>query len=499
MNNKKFFAAPTDQGSPQSFCPNCGHPVGSNDTFCGNCGFDLKKFRQGKQSAQSRPNGKDERTSTTAGVNQSAENSRQLRHNAGESKGGPKQSLPRWAWWIIGAIVVLGIGGYVWGNHYYSREATLSRIIGNIRSNQPKAKDYTTSDPSLKLNSTTLKPMSEYLKGNHQQLAKFQSDLKKSDTSSDGRFTYTQTGKRWLMFPKYQIRVLPVYPKVSTNHSGVKITLDGKQIATSNSTTYDKQIGPYVPGNYQLKATGDVSGHHMVNSGTYHFDSSSTDYDLSLRTVSFNVNTAPGSTVYVDGKKMGEVSSDGVYSVTDMPWNDNMKVYATYPVSKGKVVTSDSTKISYYDDQSSVDVTYPDLISKDDADSLMSSVYGAITEVSQSGDTDDATDDDGDDVEDDFDGGSNSTDYQDLIKMAEGYHKNDDIESVDIDPDVKSVAPGVDGTSVVNFELTYTFGQDDHDHIQKFSYRAVVKKVNDHYVISSLDGLSKLDDHDEDY
>ncbi|ULH74571.1 hypothetical protein [Levilactobacillus brevis] len=63
--------------------------------------------------------------------------------------------------------------------------------------------------------------------------------------------------------------------------------------------------------------------------------------------------------------------------------------------------------------------------------------------------------------------------------MAEGYYKDDDVDSVDMDITVKDVAPGTDESSLVTYTVRYTFYHDDDEHIQVYAYTATVKPDSD--------------------
>ena len=77
--------------------------------------------------------------------------------------------------------------------------------------------------------------------------------------------------------------------------------------------------------------------------------------------------------------------------------------------------------------------------------------------------------------------------------MTESFDDEDGLLSFDYDVTVKSVAPGENGTSDVNFNVKFTFYKDDDSRkVQVFSYPGSVSKDGDEYVINKLGANKKL-------
>lgn len=489
MTPLTFHAPANDQpGAQANFCPNCGQPVAPTDTFCPNCGYDLKAAAQAAGQPQPTP-------TQTQPTNASAPATRRPRQ--------PWSKKKKRLWWGLGGLAVVLVAFFVWGSSHYSRAATLDRTISDIKSGQHLTADFTSASTDLTLNKQKLLPVNRYYSDHARDLSKLKADLASSGRSSDGNFVYEQTGRHFLFFPKYQISVSPVYPTVTTNHTGNVISLDNHKIATATTDSYTKKLSALVPGEYHLQSKGRIGGHNLTNSGDYHITSSKT-YDLQLTTITVDLDTVPGSAVYLNGKKLGTADSSGTYRLKNEPWSSDMAVYAAYTSDIGKATTP-TTKLKKSDDGSYVDLDYKDMMAESDADELISNVFEAADGLARFGGIDDATDDDGDPMSDFFVNGASNAYYADLKKMAKGYNDNDDLDSIGMDTDVSAVKPGPNGTSIVTFTVEYTFGLTnyDYDHVQDFQYTATVQPAgNDNssqsYEIVKYGHAVKTDDRHED-
>lgn len=492
------YAAPANNqpgGATTNFCPNCGQPVSATDMFCENCGYNLQLDQS--DPGQSRP---DQR-----GVQPQQPQSQQVvpQQRPGRAPRQPWSKNKKRIWWSAGVAAAALIGFFVWGSQHYSRAATLNRTIDDIKSGKHLTADFSSASSDLTLSKAKLLPINRYYSDHARALSKLKADLTTSGRSTDGNFVYEKKGHHLLFFPNYQISVSPVYPTVTTNHTGNVITLDNKKIATATSDEFTKKLPAMVPGEYHLQAKGKIGGHNLTNSSDYHITGSQT-YDLQLTTISVELDTVPDSSIYLNGKKIGTADSSGTYQIKNEPWTSDMSVYAAYTSSAGKATTS-TVKLHKNDDQSSVDLDFKDMMSEDDADDFISNLFEAAGNLARNGDMSDATDDDGDAMSDFFVNGESNAHYTDLKKMAKGYYDNDDLDTIDMDTSVSSVKPGPNGTSEVVFTVEYTFGLTDYDydHAQDFQYTATIQpagndSTSQNYELVKYGHAVKTDDRHED-
>ncbi|ANZ69669.1 zinc ribbon domain-containing protein [Pediococcus claussenii] len=463
------------------FCPNCGTKLNKKEGFCPNCGFNLTEYFE-KQT---------NKTNEKVAVPQ----------NDQIMTATHKKRVPKWIKILIGIIIVLMAGGYWFGNNYYGKSQQLNRMISSIKHDKNVGSYFYSNDPSLKITNNKMEPFVNMMK-NKERLSNFENGLRTSGSAENG-FTLKQHGKFWLLFPKYQVLVTSVYANISTNHAGVDMFVNDSKVFTSTSSKQSKKIGPLVPGTYDLKAAGTVGSHKITNENSHDIVYSDQSYDLSLKTVSFNVVGYPESDIYINGKKAGHMGTSGKYKFDEYPWSDGMKVQLRYSL-KGSTITSKETPISEDEDGEDVTTEFPDMITKDDADQEISNIFSDVDSISSSGDK-------SDDLSDYFVNGDSNDDYDQLTEMAKGYYKDDDINSVSYDTKVINVKPSGHDKSDVTYQVKYTFDNSDDDsddageHIQVFEYVATFNKVaaeddsdNSGFKISSITPGVKVSDRHED-
>jgi len=474
---QKVYRAADDQGGEQRFCPNCGQPVAASAEFCGNCGYNLHM--------------KTESTTTDQATSPSTASST-VPNTPTRTATANQPSLPKWAWITIVIVIVLIGGAYLFGRNYYSRTNQLNRDISALKTGkQGVAQQFTTADPSLKLTDKKLQPLVAHFKANRQALATFQQQLRTQAQTTDGLFEYQVTGKHWLLFDKYQIKVKPVYAQLTTNRAHVQLQIDGKRVATTGSADYSHKFGPYVPGDYQLLASGTVNGQLLQNKSTVYLHQNDDNYDLSLKTISFTVAGTPKTTVYLNGKSQGEIGSNGTLAINDTAWSSNLVLTGKYRVD-GKTVASKPRQISSDDADQSVELSFPGVMSKSDASDYLNGLFTAISNYTDSGDLSDASDDDDKSLDSYFVDGTANTDYQGFTQMAKGYYKNDDVLSVSYTPSVLAVTPAAKQQCQLTYDVKYDFDNSKDERIQVFRYTATLKGSGTHYQIVKITPAQKI-------
>ncbi|TPR50395.1 zinc-ribbon domain-containing protein [Apilactobacillus micheneri] len=472
MNNKNLF------------CPNCGHSIKPNNEFCQNCGFNLKNINKANNDNSSQNGDNQESNQDNNSLN--GENNQSYSPQRSSNQHRMKHSKLKLS--ILAIVVIILVGGYLFGQNYYSKASTMNRIISGLQNGNNVTSSFYTSDPSYKMSSDSLDPLSNYFDDNKDKLSSFKSQLMNDGVTNNGNFEYKENGHNFLIFPRYQVKAKTIYPSVYTNRDNVNIQLNDKHLVTSNTDDYQKKIGPILPGQYALKATGKVNGKSISNDGKYYLSNNSDSVNLVLKTIKFNVSAAPKSVIYINDKRQGVVDDSGNYKLSEMPFSSNMVVTAKY----GNI-NSNPTKVTSDDNDSTVNVTYPGSVSKDDVQSLLDNVSDSMQDVVSDGN-------DGDNgLEDSFVGGSDNQSYQQIHDWAIAQHKNDDINSVDLTNDIQSITPGHDGTSIIGYNVKYIFDSDDSDNTQVFRWNATVKKIGDNLKIVKTSSDNKpISQHKED-
>ena len=127
------------------FCPHCGNEIEKGTQFCGNCGYNVEEYLKKQADTQSK--------------NDQTNNAQTGEHQQRSTQKAPKKPMSQKTKisWIVGiVVVVLLIGGYMFGKNYYSADKQLDRIVTAISSDGDLAKYATTDDPSMKINDQDL-------------------------------------------------------------------------------------------------------------------------------------------------------------------------------------------------------------------------------------------------------------------------------------------------------------------------------------------------------
>lgn len=355
---------------------------------------------------------------------------------------------------IVGIVVVaIIIGLFTWGNKYYSKVATANRTLKVLQSESATkyAKNFVWSDTKKKIDSDELAPFVANISSESWSKQRQNSvyDQLISGESGSG-FTFKQNGKKFLFFPNYQLTIKPVNFDVSTNNKNITLKMNGKSIGTSDSDSYSKSFKHQVSGLYKFTATGKVSGQDVSTSDERTIDSNSSTVDLAINMISFDVNSNLSSgDLYVGDTKVGTLS-DGLIEVKNMPVSKGAKAYVQTKFGDQTIRTSKTSLQNLYDGES-ITLDAEGLMTDDDADQTISSMYDAVgSYASNEEDPDNLTM---------FKNGANNKAYQDYKQMIRHnlHDAKRNAESVSFNtPSVKSVKQ----TSLTTADAVYQVKND---------------------------------------
>ena len=485
------------------FCQNCGTKVDADEQFCHNCGAQLDNDVT-DQTNQSSPSSVDntvndyqqpQSNNNSVSQQQPSNNGNVMETRSGFKKSKKHQTRNLIIGIVVAVVVVFGFIGYLFGNHYYSKSAVLDRAMTSLTSDKNTDSYFESTDSRVTLNDNTMAPLSKHMNKNNDELQSLKGQLSDSGSSKDGNFEYVQHGRKWLLFPNYQVKVKPVVPTITTSEKSADVILNNNKIGQTSDSDSEFSLGRILPGDYNITVSKTLSGKKVTNAQTTYLDNSDNIY-MPLKTIKFTVKAGPNADIYINDKKVGTSNSDGDYKVSDMPFSSAIYIYGVMH-SDGKTVTSDKYHLSESDDGQEVSLNYPGAVDKDDAANLISDF---------SNDLSSAVNDNNDfDPSDYFVDGSNNSDAQDFITWAkqQADQINDNkFNSVSIDSSVDSVVPAGDH-SVVTGTFKYTFDVsdddgDDHNHIQIFKFTANMKKEDSSLKLQTLKSADKIKDYDKD-
>ncbi|WP_125607009.1 zinc ribbon domain-containing protein [Lapidilactobacillus bayanensis] len=476
-----------DQG--KFFCPNCGHEVEKGAAFCGNCGFNLADYFKDQsnqsQATETQKATNDNTTTAQTGTQAQSQHATAQRRTAVHKP--PMSKRKKILVSLLSALGIILIAGYFYAKSYYNPEKQLDRAITALSNNDTNASlgYLTTDDTELKLTKQSIKPFLSYLAKHHSVI-----DSLKNGSS----YSFVPSGKRMLFFPTYKFEIKGVYPRITTNTAGTKVSISGTKLGTTGQVA-DKEVGPLVPGQYIFTAKAKISGKNVTTETTRDFVNSSgdTNIDLEFQTISLTAVGYPDATVMIDGSEVGKIDQYRQLEINNYPVTDTSKLTEVYDTGNGKV-TSRAVSIAGQDGME-ISVGYPGVISHDNAGYLISSIYDDVSYLASSADSNTE-----DDLANLFTDGSSNKYYQDLVKMVEGYNDDDTIDSVSVSTDFKHVYPIAKNQAKVIFNVEYVFYLDGGTHTQVFQYVGQVNKVHDNdYRLVSYELGKKVEDKKADY
>ncbi|TKH18422.1 hypothetical protein FC699_05260 [Bacillus wiedmannii] len=271
---------------------------------------------------------------------------------------------------IIGfaIIIILLFGAYKFGAYKFSKEKQINVMIEALQKKDINAIDefVKANDSSLKIKTEDIKAYMRYLKENpsyNKQLLSYlqketvdQKLTKDKNSFKDGEIV--AEGKEWFLYPKYKFSMKSYYMSVSTTAKNAEVYVNDKKETELSSDKTSKELGPYFPGTYVVKATAKTELTELETEKEVDLadeQSEKVNVDLSLEgkyvSISSDENDA---TVFVNGKKRGKLSY-GNYKLGPVSTDETVEVHLEKTTDFG-VIKSESVKIG---DQSTYYLKFP--------------------------------------------------------------------------------------------------------------------------------------------
>lgn len=271
---------------------------------------------------------------------------------------------------FIGFIVIAALlfGVYQFGAYKFSKEKQVNEMLEAFQKNDVSAIDefVKVDDPGLKVKSEDIQAYIRYLKDNPsynkallyylQKEAITKDSVGSTVSFEDGRII--EDGKEWFLYPKYKFNMKSYYMNVSTTAKNAEIYVnDKKEIELSSSKT-SKELGPYFPGSYVVKAKAKAELTQLETEKEVDLadeKKGTIEVNLSLEgnyvTISSDENEA---TVFVNGKKRGKLSN-GSYKLGPVATDETIEVHLEKNTEVG-TIKSESIKVG---DQSTYYLKFP--------------------------------------------------------------------------------------------------------------------------------------------
>lgn len=271
---------------------------------------------------------------------------------------------------IIGLaiIVILLFGAYKFGAYKFSKEKQVNVMIEAFQKKDINAIDefVKANDSSLKIKTEDIKAYMRYLKENpsyNKQLLSYlqketvdQKLTKDKPAFKDGEIV--EEGKEWFLYPKYKFSMKSYYMNVSTTAKNAEIYVNDKKETELSSDKNSKELGPYFPGTYVVKATAkteltELETEKEVDLADEQSEKVKIDLSLEGNYVSISSDESD-ATVFVNGKKRGKLNY-GSYKLGPVSTDETVEVHLEKTTDFG-VMKSESVKIG---DQSTYYLKFP--------------------------------------------------------------------------------------------------------------------------------------------
>ncbi|MCI3147645.1 hypothetical protein C5137_15735 [Bacillus cereus] len=271
---------------------------------------------------------------------------------------------------IIGFAIIAALlfGAYKFGAYKFSKEKQVNVMIEAFQKKDINAIDefVKANDSSLKIKTEDLKAYMRYLKENPSYNKQLLSYLQKEtvdqkltkDKSSFKDGEIVEEGKEWFLYPKYKFSMKSYYMSVSTTAKNAEIYVNDKKEAELSSDKTSKELGPYFPGTYVVKATAkaeltELETEKEVDVADEQSEKVKVDLSLEGKYVSISSDESD-ATVFVNGKKRGKLNY-GSYKLGPVPTDETVEVHLEKTTDLG-VMKSESVKIG---DQSTYYLKFP--------------------------------------------------------------------------------------------------------------------------------------------
>ncbi|MGE7629825.1 zinc ribbon domain-containing protein [Bacillus cereus] len=271
---------------------------------------------------------------------------------------------------IIGFAIIAALlfGAYKFGAYKFSKEKQVNVMIEAFQKKDINAIDefVKANDSSLKIKTEDLKAYTRYLKENPSYNKQLLSYLQKEtvdqkltkDKSSFKDGEIVEEGKEWFLYPKYKFSMKSYYMSISTTAKNAEIHVNDKKETELSSDKTSKELGPYFPGTYVVKATAkteltELETEKEVDLADEQSEKVKVDLSLEGKYVSISSDESD-ATVFVNGKKRGKLNY-GSYKLGPVSTDETVEVHLEKTTDFG-VMKSESVKIG---DQSTYYLKFP--------------------------------------------------------------------------------------------------------------------------------------------
>ena len=362
------------------------------------------------------------------------------------------------------------------------------------------------STPDMNVTDASLKPLQNYFKEHKAATERLDYNLRHNRDSQE--IQLVESGRYFLIFTKYKLRVQCYRPQIKTNHAGSTLMINKRNYGEMDGgdQNYYQDMGLVFPGRYHVLVKSKVNGRKLDADSIVNIWSNKT-VDMNIKTATFQVRSVPNGIIYVNDRKVAKLNKYGNYTFKDYPIAKRMEIYikskADGQTIKSEKVTDLSQSISSEFSDSEDDVTdydstanyqgnnEKDVYQDAEGDYIVNPIWPGLVQVGDAAKLlyDNFKQPDADD----FENGKDNADYQKIAKQVKTWKKKKDLKKYSVEVKVVSVFPGKRNYSNVDYEVTFIRKyQDKSKKKEKLSYQnAIFHAVDGKQEIQTL-GKCKL-------
>ncbi|MCP9331164.1 TcaA 3rd/4th domain-containing protein [Lactobacillus kefiranofaciens] len=370
--------------------------------------------------------------------------------------------------WTFGIIILLIAAFTGLGSLYYTKDRQIERIVANLQNPKAEMAKYVIpSTPDMNVTDSSLKPLQSYFKEHKKAARRLAYNLRHNRDSAE--IQLVESGRYFIIFPKYRLRVQCYRPQVQTNHADSTLYVDRKNYGQmqGGDQNYYQDLGLVFPGRYHVLVKAKVNGRQLDADSIVNIWSNKT-VNMKIKTATFQIRSVPNGIIYVNDRKVGKLTKNGTYTFKDYPIAKRMEIYikskSDGQTIKSEKVTDLSQSITAAFSDSEDDVTdydstqdyqgnnQKDVYQDAEGDYIVNPIWPGLIQVG------DATrilyENFKQPSEDDFENGKDNSDYQKLTKRFKSWKKDKKLKKVNVEIKVLSVMPGRRNYSKVDYEVT---------------------------------------------
>lgn len=279
---------------------------------------------------------------------------------------------------IVAVLAIILFGSYYTINKIYmSPDAVADRFMDAVQEKDTDKLKTFINEGQLEMDATerdvkaflaflderprTITSMSEQFEEEVKQYKSHSADAV-ADREDSSLAALEKDGKKWLLFDRYVVNVKPVYMEVSSTENETAVFVGGEEAGMVGSEK-EKELGPFLPGMYEVKAVidgdyGKVEEVQEVDFSDVEEAEINPNFDFSDHYVELYSDNSDAILYVNDESTKEEIGDIGYFG--PVAKDDSIELHAQKEFSSGDK-KSDTVKIGKDTDYASLMLDYDDL------------------------------------------------------------------------------------------------------------------------------------------